>query len=535
MNAQSSESLANTEAQNSPSLRNLESERAEATSKPKAGAESVKESPKTPLPESEEEKDDSKPKAAASTPKKKRKSPEKPWKKPADMPRRPLSAYNLCKFRTENLKEFRILSLFTHIICLVVFQDEKNRLKAERLKAGPGQSPGTTDSTETEEGDQKPKSKRKHVTVSGIGFANLAKTVAANWKSLDAAAKAPYEKRAALDKARYDKEVTAWREKQKEKKTREKIAQNQSMMMASYARSGSDALDIPPAPSDQSLASLSGLDHPADWFPPGGETQQQDPSLTPHVPSHARAYGNPQGRMSPGPSFGYTGHGQYTNPTSPPGMSPQGNPNSPAGSAFGIHNFHSSVTGTLGGRVQMPVFSDPQNSYSYNNPMSQPGGPPQYSLQPRRAGLFGSGSNPSSPDWGFPMHYMQQSAMLQPLQAFPDDFPLLPPPQEGFPHPAPLQPPPPFASFAPTNPFHDSYHQELGDLSPPNQHNSYSQQTQQSTIGAVSQQPFAAPNQAAHPNQHGEVYDDAMMEFIARLRDTKDPPGPSNQQNPGNS
>ncbi|EEC49118.1 predicted protein, partial [Phaeodactylum tricornutum CCAP 1055/1] len=68
-------------------------------------------------------------------------------KKPKDMPKRPLSAYNL------------------------FFQEERNRLI--------------------------------NSDKAGVGFENMAKTIAAKWRSLDVDAKAPYEEKATVNKQQY--------------------------------------------------------------------------------------------------------------------------------------------------------------------------------------------------------------------------------------------------------------------------------------------------------------------------------------------
>jgi hypothetical protein len=103
MNTQSPESL-NNEAQSSASLLHVESGKAEG-SRSKSNVKPVdnEEASTVASNDTGTKKDiDLKgapdtPDSKTSTPKKKRKSPEKPWKKPPDMPRRPLSAYNLCK------------------------------------------------------------------------------------------------------------------------------------------------------------------------------------------------------------------------------------------------------------------------------------------------------------------------------------------------------------------------------------------------------------------------------------------------------
>ena len=169
--------------------------------------------------------------------KRKRRSPEKPWKKPKDMPKRPLSAYNL------------------------FFRDERERL----LSSGPGGDKKTDDSDAAASGP-KGKGKRSKKT-SGIGFANLAKTIAARWKELDNQVKAPYEKIAAAEKKVYDEAVAGWRIEQKVKKkalAAEKKAAEESRMVA--MREGPMAPNL--FSSERSLGSFSDTSnpYPSEWF-----------------------------------------------------------------------------------------------------------------------------------------------------------------------------------------------------------------------------------------------------------------------------
>jgi len=184
--------------------------------------------------------------------KRKRRSPEKPWKKPADMPKRPLSAYNL------------------------FFRDERERL----LNAGSGgdkkPAAGSADSAKMIKGGKRSKK------TSGIGFANLAKTIAAKWKELDSEVKAPYEKVAAQEKKVYDEAVAEWRIKQKAKKkaqAAEKKAAEESRMVAMR--------EPPLVPnlfsSERSLGSFSDTSnpYPSEWFhtnAEGGDMSQRSAS-----------------------------------------------------------------------------------------------------------------------------------------------------------------------------------------------------------------------------------------------------------------
>ena len=82
---------------------------------------------------------------------------KKSWKKPLGMPKRPLSAYNL------------------------FFAEERQRLLESN-------------------GSKRPR----------LGFSGLARKVAAKWKELDEASKAPYVATAEKEKERYNREVAEW-------------------------------------------------------------------------------------------------------------------------------------------------------------------------------------------------------------------------------------------------------------------------------------------------------------------------------------
>jgi hypothetical protein len=98
---------------------------------------------------------------------------KKPKEQPKDKPKRPLSAYNL------------------------FFQNERKEI----LRAAP------------ERAGAKPR--RSH---GKIGFADLARNIAANWKSIDPESRSQLDKLAAKDKERYKKEMDEWKKKQEVKK-----------------------------------------------------------------------------------------------------------------------------------------------------------------------------------------------------------------------------------------------------------------------------------------------------------------------------
>jgi hypothetical protein len=117
----------------------------------------------------------------------KRRPPRVPWKKPKDMPRRPLSTYN------------------------IFFREQREAMmSAAAAETGAAAAPTTTK-----------RSRKRSGKSLGIGFANLARTIAANWKELDSESRAPYEGVAASEKERYDQEMLVWRAKQKEGKDKE--------------------------------------------------------------------------------------------------------------------------------------------------------------------------------------------------------------------------------------------------------------------------------------------------------------------------
>jgi HMG (high mobility group) box len=171
-----------------------------------------------------------------STAKRKRKSPEKPWKKPADMPKRPLSAYN------------------------IFFKDERERLLGAGSE-GKGAESGVVGSKDEKSGEGKKGKKR-----SGIGFANLAKTIAARWNELEDEIKAPYEKIAATEKKKYDELVAEWRIKQAAKKKAQAQAKKEFGEERKSTRGGKGASNL--FPSDRSLGSFSDTSnpYPSEWF-----------------------------------------------------------------------------------------------------------------------------------------------------------------------------------------------------------------------------------------------------------------------------
>ena len=135
----------------------------ESGSKP-AAADSGKKPAKTPS------------SSAAASPMKKR-----PWRKPKDMPKRPLSAYNL------------------------FFADERKKLLAAREAPDDYTTGISRDIFSNTSPAPAPQAKK-------LGFAGLARTVAAKWKTLDPIAKSTYEKQANVEKARYKAQMKEYNE-----------------------------------------------------------------------------------------------------------------------------------------------------------------------------------------------------------------------------------------------------------------------------------------------------------------------------------
>ena len=207
-----------------------------------------------------------------SKPRRKRRPPAQPWRKPKDMPKRYLSAYNLF-YKDERERMIKAgLNSETPL-------SEEGDGKSQPL--GDTQEKQVTPKPELPDPDA-PKSNaaRKHARSSGIGFANLTRLVAAKWKDLDPALKAPYEEVAAKDKGRYQKQMVEWRAQQKKKSENNNDGEEENgegAQWKSLQQTYSDPYS-PPRPNGANLSQSEA------WY--GAAGHPRNGNLSPNHPHH---------------------------------------------------------------------------------------------------------------------------------------------------------------------------------------------------------------------------------------------------------
>jgi hypothetical protein len=193
----------------------------------------------------------------------KKSSKKRNWKKPKDMPKRPLSVYNL---------------FFAH--------ERKEMLRTGSLQ------------TAASDSDLVGATKNRK-----IGFAGLARSIAGKWKALQPTIRSQYEEQASKEQERYKRELKVWKQKEQDRKSKDQhqthaqlaaagMLQVPSVAYFQAARSISDSLLM--GLSDDVSAMSTGLGNQSFPTLPNGNFAQLpgQPSVWPAMPQTIASLGN---------------------------------------------------------------------------------------------------------------------------------------------------------------------------------------------------------------------------------------------------
>jgi len=161
----------------------------------------------------------------------------KKWKKPKDKPKRPLSAYNL------------------------FFQHER-----EKMLYGESKNLGDLDDSNS----------RPHRKTHGkIGFAELAKTIAGKWKTLDEDGRSVYESQAEEEQHRYKREIEVWKRNQRNASKRKLHKEQEGQgLPKDFVVSSATAPTAPASGFQDAVTTTSASSR----VPPGAAAAAADPS-----------------------------------------------------------------------------------------------------------------------------------------------------------------------------------------------------------------------------------------------------------------
>lgn len=121
--------------------------------------------------------------------------------------------------------------------------------------------------SQSSDGDDKKQRPRSHRKTHGMGFAGLAKNIAAKWKNLDDEARSQFDSLASVDKARYRKEVEEWKSAQKIKKEQEKIAHQEEEHESMLAESQVPSMPLSVPSAAPAPGCSDGNDHSMPFIP----------------------------------------------------------------------------------------------------------------------------------------------------------------------------------------------------------------------------------------------------------------------------